>query len=614
MIVLTGILLVTHQYWLFPAGMLPSPSRDLKSNLLPVLMYREQIFSGELPLRSPWYSSESNLLNPLWNFLYFPATIFFLLLPVTLGLRVVVLLHIVIGWVTMYLFAKAYTRHLLPPFFGAFLYVFSGTWAARLTSYHFEKMFGLALLPLVFYFYKKIYDWPSTRHSWFLAIALAGLIYAGALYIWVFATFALIVMTLAMYGQRPFPKTQLNSLIKSAIFFFILSSPKLIPNLFSGVSSERPDFAAARLASVTTTYSLPGETWLWLWNETTNYISMAGIILGLIGLAYLGKSSQRRWGVALVGAILLMFYWSLGFPPFGVPYPLTQLREASRALLITAPIVCLFASLGLDAILLRKARVSKIIWAVAILGFIAELVYMAVRSNPTSIYPLTNLFSESSLNTTLEINLWVNKWNAYLGWGLALIFLFTLYLGLKRTNIKTPTSAKLLAFMALFSVASAMSSHSLAYETDPRQDKSLLRLREEVSGSTIALANFKEKDVRGRVSYALAGSVHLLNPYYGAFGQDVSQHFVDELDYIVSNRKIAEGEDISIQRWWSPGGMIAIIPHCQVVYWGEYQTEDPLTRKDVPEITAVAQIETKRSEIQPLYLYKVDTRLCGGSP
>ena len=76
LVLLMLLTLVTYQYWWFPADSLPTPSRDLKSNLLPVMMYKAQIAAGELPFTSPWYGEPSNFSNPLWNFLYLPATSF----------------------------------------------------------------------------------------------------------------------------------------------------------------------------------------------------------------------------------------------------------------------------------------------------------------------------------------------------------------------------------------------------------------------------------------------------------------------------------------------------------------------------------------------------------
>lgn len=609
------IALVTRAYWLFPPDTLPSASRDLKSNLLPILMYKVQVAAGEFPLHSPWYSSESNLANPLWNFFYLPATLLYLSLPVILATRLVILLHIVGGWLAMHLLLRAYTERRIAAAFGAFLYVFSGIWTAALTSYHIEKVFGLALLPLVFLGFKRLLDAPTWRGAVFLALALAGLVYAGSMYLLVFTIAALLVLILLLLGQRQTQtrRWSLHLLLALALFLAI-SAPKLRANLQSGIASSRPDIFIATPLDLATTFFFPGDLWplvlpaagLWRWNETTAYISVAGLALAIIGLISLRRGPHRRWLLPWLVVIALLFYWSLGFPPFGLGYPLSQLRVASRALILNGFLACLLAGIGLDALLAGRVRLPQEAWVLIIAGFLLEQWYVLMRGFPTLAH---TLFGAGDAAVLAKL-LWLYRWQPLLGWGIAAAVLVILGVWAYRQNTALNRPALALAALALFAVVVAMTSNPLESETNPLDDPALRQLRQVVRGHVVALdGNIQERDVRGRVELALAGQAHLLNPYYGSFGQDVSPAWLNRVDFVISALRIEEWH-ATILRHWSPFGELATIPGCQLRLEGIYETQDPLTRNDLDDIATPADIASLRQATQTLYLYRVDRAAC----
>ncbi len=612
------IALATRAYWLFPPDTLPSASRDLKSNLLPILMYKVQVAAGEFPFHSPWYSSESNFINPLWNFFYLPATFLYLSLPVIFATRLVIILHIALGWLAMHLLLRAYTEHRIAAYFGAFLYVFSGIWTAALTSYHIEKVFGLALLPLAFLAFKRLLDSPTKAGAIFLALALAGLVYAGSMYLLAFTIASLLVMTLLLLSQRQTQtrRWSLHLLLALALFLAI-SAPKLLPNLQSGIASSRPDIFVATPLELATTFFFPGDLWplvlpaggLWRWNETTAYISVAGLTLAIIGLIGLGRSPHRRWLLPWLAVMALMFYWSLGFPPLGLGYPLSQLRVASRALILNGFLACLLAGIGLDALLAGRVRLPRGVWALIVIGFLLEQWYLLMRGFP----PLARTFFGDGDAAAIVKLLWLYRWQPLLGWGVAVAVLAILGLWLSQQKAHISRSALALGALALFAVVAAMASNPLESETNPLDDPALRQLRQAVRGHVVALdGNIQERDVRGRVEFALAGQVHLLNPYYGSFGQDVSPAWLNRVDFVVSALRIEDWR-ATILRHWSPFGELATIPGCQLRLEGAYETQDPLTRNDLNDIATPADIELLRQATQTLYLYSVDRSACPDS-
>jgi hypothetical protein len=76
-------------------------SGDAWSNLLPIVHYRHSILEERtLPLYTDlWYGGRHQWQNPLWNFLYLPATLIWLALPLDLGTRLVYLGHF---WFTLW--------------------------------------------------------------------------------------------------------------------------------------------------------------------------------------------------------------------------------------------------------------------------------------------------------------------------------------------------------------------------------------------------------------------------------------------------------------------------------------------------------------------------------
>jgi hypothetical protein len=82
----------------FPA--LRSPfwvGNDAWSNLLPIIHYRDSILNHHtLPLYTDlWYGGRAQWANPLWNFLYAPATIIYLIIPLDWGTRIVYFGHLI---------------------------------------------------------------------------------------------------------------------------------------------------------------------------------------------------------------------------------------------------------------------------------------------------------------------------------------------------------------------------------------------------------------------------------------------------------------------------------------------------------------------------------------
>ena len=70
---------------------------DLLSNLLPVVHYRYSILNaGVLPFHTDlWYGGRAQWQNPLWSFLYLPATLVWLGGGLRVGTSILVCAHVI---------------------------------------------------------------------------------------------------------------------------------------------------------------------------------------------------------------------------------------------------------------------------------------------------------------------------------------------------------------------------------------------------------------------------------------------------------------------------------------------------------------------------------------
>ncbi len=115
---------------------------DVLSNLLPVVQYRRSILvEKELPLYTElWYGGREQWKNPLWNFLYFPATLIWLIFGLKNGTSLVMCLHViailVAGWYLSGIFFKGQSFRCM------LALLFASPVASSLRAGHVENIFA----------------------------------------------------------------------------------------------------------------------------------------------------------------------------------------------------------------------------------------------------------------------------------------------------------------------------------------------------------------------------------------------------------------------------------------------------------------------------------------
>ncbi|PWH17755.1 MAG: hypothetical protein DDG59_07555 [Anaerolineae bacterium] len=207
-------------------------SGDAWSNLLPIVHYRHSILEETtVPYYTElWYGGRYQWQNPLWNFLYLPATLLWLIFPLDLGTRLVYLGHL---WFTVwaaYRLAGIFLPKEIDRVATAILLT-----APVLSAYlpaHTEKIlsWGWVLLALYFFFHPHL---PALRKGLWSGLCVGMIPLTGSNY---YAFYMLLLMggLLIACGDR---KTWWGFLLTASIgllhlpsVWYLIGQPRGNPN------------------------------------------------------------------------------------------------------------------------------------------------------------------------------------------------------------------------------------------------------------------------------------------------------------------------------------------------------------------------------------------------
>jgi hypothetical protein len=156
-----GILTLIIFALLYSFSALSSPfwnGNDTWSNLLPIIHFRQSILTEDtLPLYTDlWYGGRNQWANPLWNFLYLPSTLIWLVTPLDWGTRIVFLAHLIFSLLAGRILAGLFLKSEIEKFSAAI--IFTAPMLPALTAGHVEKIlsWGWVLLALYFLLSSKL--------------------------------------------------------------------------------------------------------------------------------------------------------------------------------------------------------------------------------------------------------------------------------------------------------------------------------------------------------------------------------------------------------------------------------------------------------------------------
>jgi hypothetical protein len=276
---------------------------------------------GEMPWWNPYLCGG----YPAWGYVeagtivVSPFLPFYLLLPMSLALRVEVTGYALLGALGAYAAAGRFTRSHAARALVVVLWAVNGRWALQTASGHTWHL-AYAWMPWCLYFFERARALgPRVRDIAGLGGSFAMLVYSGGIYPLPHTVLALglyaMALTLIERSARP-----LVTLGVGGLFGVGLAAPKLLPMLdtFKKApriieSNETMDLGAlvTMLTSRDQSFSSrPARVPAWGWHEWGIYISPVG--LAILAIAALVVQGRRELALKLTGAAFLV----LGFGAF----------------------------------------------------------------------------------------------------------------------------------------------------------------------------------------------------------------------------------------------------------------------------------------------------------
>jgi hypothetical protein len=174
---------------------------DTWSNLLPVIHYRQSILNEHtLPLYTElWYGGRAQWANPLWSFLYLPATLVWLTTPLDWGTRIVFLGHFIFALLAARKLVSLSLQHEIERVCAAI--ILCSPILPALTAGHVEKVmsWGWVLLSLYFLLNSEL---TAAKRGLFSGICLGIIPLTGANYYPLYAALLLIPLALSYKDRK----------------------------------------------------------------------------------------------------------------------------------------------------------------------------------------------------------------------------------------------------------------------------------------------------------------------------------------------------------------------------------------------------------------------------
>lgn len=335
---------------------------------------REQVLSGSFPLWNPhMYCGHPFAANP-GNFVFYPLIPIYILFPLPWAFTIDLVLHLIIGWVGMFLLVRTMTGSVIAALVASVVYTFNGQLTGRIILGHLYFIHSAAIMPWVFLAMETVFQKNNPRLFVLAGLALGVMILTGnAQVIYYTALFVVIYLPVRyvfLFGFRDirrfisycawFLLVPAVSFGVSAVFllpaaeFISLSDRAQKMYEFATFMSFSPSRLFTLLVPRPETAKIPAE-----W-ELECYAGVSTLVLAAAG-AFLSRS---RWTSAAVSVMLLvsMTFVFGGHLPFYRLYfeylPLIgQFRIPGRALTVSVLFLSVLAGMG--ASLLAEASDRK---------------------------------------------------------------------------------------------------------------------------------------------------------------------------------------------------------------------------------------------------------------
>ena len=374
-------LLVFRKYLLSGPGSMLMGQDTIAAGIMFRKFFVEHIRAlGRLPLWNPYLFGGVPTIEGGSGDILYPASLLHFLLPLTSALAWKLILHVFLGGMFMYLAARAFGVSRLVALFAGSAYLVSANLVSLVWGGQDGKMYVIALFPAALWLLVT----ALTHRSWIRFVWLgvvAGLMVVAHPQLAYYAYVALAVYALAGLWSRRHEggavfAGRLAGAMVAAVTAMGIAAVVLLP-MYRYLREDSPRAGPGRGFEYSATWSLHAEEALSLfipdfagtdvqsdtyWGKNpfkhnSEYGGALVLVLGIAAVAGL-KGDRRRWGLAAMAAISLLYALGAGTPVFRLLYSIVPGLKNFRAPSL-ATFLAIAALTLLSALLVQRAVVDQ---------------------------------------------------------------------------------------------------------------------------------------------------------------------------------------------------------------------------------------------------------------
>jgi hypothetical protein len=365
-------LLLFRQYLMSGSGSMLLGQDTVAAGIMFRKFFVEHIRAlGRLPLWNPYLFGGVPTIEAGSGDILYPASVLHFLLPLTSALAWKLILHVYLAGVFMYLAARAFGASRLVALFAGSSYLLSANLVSLVWGGQDGKMYVTALFPGALWLLVTALD----RHSWlrFLWLGVvAGLMMVAHPQLAYYAYAALALYALAsLWGRRhaggAFLANGLAGGMVAVVTAAGVAAVVLLP-MYRYLRDDSPRAGSGRGFEYAASWSLHAEEAVshfvpefsgtdvqsqtyWVKNPFKHNSEYGGALVFVLGIAAVAglKGDRRRWGLAAMAAVALLYALGAGTPVFRLLYTvvpgLKNFRAPSLATYLVIVALTLLAAL-----------------------------------------------------------------------------------------------------------------------------------------------------------------------------------------------------------------------------------------------------------------------------
>ena len=381
--VILGVLtlLVFREYLLSGTGSMLLGQDTIAAGIMFRKFFVEHIQAlGRLPHWNPYLFGGVPTIEAGSGDILYPASILHFLLPLTSALAWKLILHVYLGGIFMYLAARAFGASRQVALFGGSAYLLSANLVSLVWGGQDGKMYVIALFPAALWLLVS----ALSRRSWlrFLWLGVvAGLMVVAHPQLAYYAYIALALYALAsLWTRRREGGAMLANGLAGGMLAVVtaagVASVVLLP-MYRYLREDSPRAGPGRGFEYSASWSLHAEEALslfipefagtdvqsdtyWGKNPFKHNSEYGGALVFVLGIAAVAglKGDRRRWGLAAIAAVALLYALGAGTPAFKLLYAVVPGLKNFRA-----PSLATFLAIGsltlLSVLLVERVLVTR---------------------------------------------------------------------------------------------------------------------------------------------------------------------------------------------------------------------------------------------------------------